>query len=142
LTAALGMFSNSPDPRMAELAARIRRRELFKCFDVRASADLVGGDARAVFRRLLSEAKRNRLFGQEMDVLEDTTTVSPYKVHEFESKSALEKILIRRSGGGRPEDVARLSPVVDALGERKISRVYTRNEPVKELVERLWERVS
>ena len=92
LTAALGTFSNAPDPRISELATRIRRRELFKCFDVGARSDLVGGDARAVFRRLLSEAKRNRQFGQEMDVLEDTTTVSPYKVHEFESKSALEKI--------------------------------------------------
>jgi HD superfamily phosphohydrolase len=142
LTATLSMFANAPDPRIAELATRIERRDLFKCFDVGARADLLGGDSRAVFRRLLSEAKRNRQFGQEMDVLEDTTTVSPYKVHEFESKSALEKILIRRSGGGRPEDVARLSPMVNALGERKIFRVYTRNQPVKELVERLWERVS
>jgi hypothetical protein len=73
---------------------------------------------------LLSEAKRNGDFGPEMDVLEDSTAVSPYKVHELESKSALEKILIRRPGGeGRPEDVARLSPLVDALEERKIFRV-------------------
>ena len=141
MMAALGMLSYAADPRIAELAARIRHRQLFKCFDVRATADPVGGNARPAFRRLLNEARRNGEFDQEIDVLEDSTAVSPYKVHEFESKSALEKILIRRSGDGRPEDVARLSPVVEALGERKIFRIYTRNKPAAELVQGLWERV-
>lgn len=143
LTSALPTLAQSDDPHISELASRIRHRNLFKCFDVGARSDLAGGDTRARFRRLLNEAKAKDEFNAEIDVLEDTTSVSPYKLHEFESKGALEKILIRRPGGdGRPEDVAKLSPVVDALGEKKVFRVYARNEAVSKLVRDLWLRVT
>jgi hypothetical protein len=115
MTSTLGTLSGAADPLIAELATRIRRRDVFKCFDVGARADLAGRNARVVFRRLLNDAKKNGDFRHEMDVLEDSTEVSPYKLHEFESKSALEKILVRRPDDGRPEAIARLSPVVEAL---------------------------
>jgi HD superfamily phosphohydrolase len=141
VASSLGTLSSAADPQIAELATRIRRRDLFKCFDVGAMADLAGGNARVVFRRLLNDAKKNGDFGHEVDVLEDSTAVSPYKLHEFESKSALEKILVRRPGGGRPEDIARLSRVVEALGERKIFRIYTRDQSVAERIQGPWKRV-
>jgi HD superfamily phosphohydrolase len=69
VTSTLGTLSSAADPLIAELATRIRRRDLFKCFDVGARADLAGGNARVVFRRLLNDAKKNGDFGHEMGVL-------------------------------------------------------------------------
>ena len=130
----LPILEQSDCDEVAELAFRLRNRNLYKCFDVGVRARAVGGDFSARFRRLLGEASFNGI-----DILEDRAKVSPYKFREYESPDALSKIMIRLSdGSGRHEDVANISPVVKSLGEEQLFRVYARNTEVMQSLEEIW----
>ena len=90
------------------------------------------------FQKGLSDARKEGRFS-ELDVLEDRATVSAYKFRSYESPDALTKITIRLPDEtGRHEDVALLSPVVQALGEEKIFRVYGRTADVMADLSELW----
>lgn len=141
--AALPQMARATDGAVAELAARLRDRRLYKCLDVGARATFPGGDARARFRRLLKQAIDAGELEHQVDVLEDRQKASAYKIHDYESKEALEKIVIRRAdGSGRYDDVAELSPVIKAIGERELFRVYARDECVMERIEWVWQEAS
>ena len=119
---------------VAELARRLRDRHLYKCLDVGALYKTVGGDCRARFRKLLFD----RSF-VSTDVLEDHTTVSPYRFRDYESPDALSKIMIRQSdGSGRHEDVANISPVVRSMVEERVFRVYYRNDDLGNELKQIW----
>ena len=138
----LSLMEDSEDERLAELAMRLRNRILYKCFDVGAQADIIGSDTKGKFRKLLSEAFANEriLAG---DVLQDRATVSAYKFRDYESPDALTKVTIRLpNGSGHHEDVARLSPVINALGDEKIFRVYARHPGAMTELTKIWQEVK
>ena len=61
------------------------------------------------------------------------------KFRSYESPDALTKITIRLPDGTeRHEDVAELSPVIQALKEEKVFRVYGRNGEVMAKLTELW----
>lgn len=94
--------------------------------------------------RLLNcrEFQRLRRIGAR-DVLRDRATVTAYKFREYESPDALSKVMIRRAdGSGAHEDVARLSTVVSGIGERKLFRLYAKNESVRDELLTLWREVK
>ena len=123
---------------VSDLAYGLRHRKLYKCFDVGAKSKEIGGDCELRFRKLLKDSPLGAI-----DVLEDIESVSPYKHVKFESANALSKIVIRRpDGSGRHEDVAKISPVVNSLGEEKIFRFYSRDDDVKAQLETIWEDVK
>ena len=135
----LSLMEDSKDEIVAELAGRLRNRILYKCLDVGAQAELLSSDVKGRFQRLLNNAlEENRI--SKADVLQDRATVSAYKFRDYESPDALTKVTIRLpNGSGHHEDVARLSPVINALGEEKIFRVYARHQgAMTELVD-IWE---
>lgn len=130
----LALLGNSKDEITSELANRLRHRDLYKCLDVSARAERIGSDVTGRFRKLLAEADFS-----EIDVLQDRATVSPYKFREYESDDALSKIMIRLPDGcGRHDDVAVLSPVIKALEEKKLFRVYARSGDVMAKLEGIW----
>jgi hypothetical protein len=126
------------DKVVAELAHRLRRRNLYKCLDIGAKAETIGGNSSGRFGKRLQEARGDGRFG-DVDVLEDRAQISAYESHEYESQDALSKIMIRRSDGtNRHEDVEKLSDVVKALGTRKIFRVYARDQDVMNELGQIW----
>ena len=134
----LALMEQAQDGEVSELARRLRNRTLYKCLDVGARHKMVGGDARGKFQKGLSDARKEGRFS-ELDVLEDRATISAYKFRSYESPDALTKITIRLPDEtGRHEDVALLSPVVQALGEEKIFRVYGRTADVMADLSELW----
>ena len=138
----LSLMEDSEDERLAELAMRLRNRILYKCFDVGAQAEIIGSDTKGKFRKLLSEALANgRILAG--DVLQDRATVSAYKFRDYESPDALTKVTIRLpDGSGHHEDVARLSPVINALGDEKIFRVYARHPGAMTELTKIWQEVK
>lgn len=130
----LPFLESAGDELIAELARRLRNRELYKCLDVGALAEMVGGDVTGKFRKLLSDADLD-----PYDVLLDRSTVSPYKFREYESPDALAKIMIRLpDGSGHHEDVTNRSRVIRALGERRFFRVYGRTPRIMDQVTEIW----
>ena len=127
----LPILERSDCDMLSELASRLLNRDLYKCLDIGARAKIHGSDFTGRFRKQLSEVDFNAI-----DVLQDRATVSPYKFREYESPDALSKIMIRLSdGSGRHEDVAKVSPVVKALGEERVFRVYARNSKVMKVLQ-------
>ncbi len=138
----LSLMEGARDKTIAELADRLRNRRLYKCLDVGARHNIVGGDARGKFQKKLSDAKEEGHF-RDTDTLSDRATVSAYKFRSYESPDALTKITIRLPDGtGRHEDVARLSSVIRALGEDKIFRVYGRDGDVMDSLNQMWEEAA
>jgi hypothetical protein len=135
---ALPQLETAKDKMVSDLGHRLRNRKLFKCVDVGALAATAGSDLTGRFRKLLNDAVTSGRI-RKTDVLEDRATVSAYKFREYESPDALSKIMIRRpDGSGMHEDVARLSEVVKALGERRLFRVYGTDETVRGELQKIW----
>jgi hypothetical protein len=92
---------------------------------------------------LLKQATEKRALLDEVDVLVDRQKVSAYKIHDYESEGALEKIVIRRADGSdRHDDVANVSDVVKAIGERELFRVYARDKTSMDRLKNIWHEVS
>jgi HD superfamily phosphohydrolase len=77
----------------------------------------------------------------ELDVLEDRAIVTPYRVRDYESPDALSQLTIRRPSG-TPENVAKVSPVVAALKDLNMYRVYGRSESVMERLNEIWKEAA
>ena len=138
---ALPLLETSQDAVISELAERLRNRRFYKCLDIGARAKQIGSDVTPRFQKALSASLEDGTFSS-VDVLQDRATVSAYKFREYESPDALTKVTIRLPDGtGNHEDVARLSPVIGALGEEKIYRVYARNDDTMEKLVNLWNAV-
>ena len=134
----LSLMEQARDKEVSQLAGGLRNRMLYKCLDVGARHNIVGGDARGKFQKSLSDAKEEGRF-KDVDVLEDRATVSAYKFRSYESPDALAKITIRLPDGtGRHEDVARISSIIGALEEDKIFRVYGRNSEIMSSLNHIW----
>lgn len=131
LWTAMQLLSTASDPIVRELADRLLSRNLYKAVDVTARLDHKGGDAGvAMFRAKLSEARRAGEIGA-YDVLDDTPTRNPYKRRGYDSPEALTKVLIRRPDGTGFQDLAERSDIVRALEQRKVYRVYVRDDSWK-----------
>ena len=142
LWGSLPMLASSPDNDISELAKRLRYRSLYKCLDVGILAESVGGDALPMFRNRLQEAfDDNRV--SKVEALVDGQTISPYKYYDYEDSGALEKIMIEHSDSSRrPIDLAEDSPMVKALGEERIYRVYGRDKETMRKLEQIWEGIK
>lgn len=139
----LKSLSYDSDLEVAELARRIQDREPYKCVDIGARAEMVGGDTRPKFKQALKRTFESGKLVQDVDVLTDEAKISAYKFHDYESSSALEKILIRRPDGtGGHDDLRNFSNVVESLESKRLYRVYGKNEEVRQKLEEIWEDVK
>ena len=131
---ALSMMTGAPDDTISEFAKRLRDRELFKCFDLRArlSEELDGPeDKEQLDSACIAALARLEQFSRDRNnekprLLIDQTERAPYKQFQ-ESKGPLNQILIRTANSAWT-DVAKLSPVVNAIDPFKVLRAYAARE--------------
>ena len=119
--AALAAYAEHGTPRVADLAKRIRRRQLYKCVDV-GSRDPPNGNLYLRVRGRLDDSKEK----WTEDLLYDTTQITPYRWYDFDDPSALAKVLVKKHpNANEPTDIAAESSVVRALQEmERIQRIY------------------
>jgi hypothetical protein len=142
LWSSLRLMTEARDADLAELAARLLNRRLYKAIDISARLGPRGGEASiARFRAELGKVKAERNINS-IDLLEDQAARNPYKRRGYDSPDALAKVLIRRRDGRGYEDLSEQSKVVENLQQQSFFRVYARNESVTELVENLLEGIA
>lgn len=134
--ASLGSMSSAEDSICQELASRLLNRRLYKAIDI---GDQFSGRGESVvrFKMKLKEARERGQFGA-IDVFEDQTNRTPYKLRGYETPEAMSKIHIRKPDHTY-EDLANRSEVVNALKAKSIYRVYARNQDVAEQLHKLTE---
>ena len=120
--------------RVAELARRLRDRDLYKCVDV-GILDVPGGDLFDRFTRRLDDLSLE----WRADILLDDTAVAPYRWYDFDDASALNKVLVRTPGDdGGPRDIASVSEIVRALRpESRFQRAYAPESRQAEELQRI-----
>ncbi len=127
---------DATDETCKELSFRLLHRRLYKAIDI---GDQFAGrdDVLARFKMRLRRDQANQVF-TPIDVFEDKTTRTPYKLRGYESSEAMAKIHMRKHDGSY-EDLAKRSDVVKALESKSIYRVYVRNNTIGEKVRKLAE---
>jgi hypothetical protein len=140
IRAELGHFRDSGIPGVSELAGRILDRKLYKCFDVGERMG-PGGDDQLRKRFKLALHRRDDL--KSLPVLSDDASISVYKHYDYESRSALGKVLVKESPQSpEPTDIAQLSSIVASLNEReRIYRLYVPQREDLDQLEKIWREV-
>jgi HD superfamily phosphohydrolase len=130
----LHFMNDAVDDVCSELSFRLLNRRLYKAIDI---GDHFAGreDALARFKMRLRRDQTNQVF-TPIDVFEDETTRTPYKLRGYDSSEAMAKIHIRKPDGSY-EDLAKRSEVVKALESKSIYRVYVRSNAIGENVRKL-----
>ena len=123
---------------ISELAGRLRDRRLYKCFDF--TEKLGGqdiGNKRLRFKKALKAVT-------ELQPLEDDYALMPYKIYDFDSSSALSKVLVKEhDSDAQPTGIERLSPIIEALTEREqIYRLYVPTTDQIVSLEKIWKEVE
>lgn len=134
--ASLGAMSEATDDVCRELSSRLLNRKLYKAIDI---GDKFAGREESVvrFKMKLKDARDKGAFGP-IDVFEDQTNRTPYKLRGYETPEAMAKIHIRKPDGTY-EDLANRSDVVKALKAKSIYRVYPRTDDIAKEVMKLTE---
>jgi HD superfamily phosphohydrolase len=133
---ALALLANSPDRCIADLAARLRDRRLYKCIDVRATIAhekdddaAVSPEADTVCAKIQEELTARAAEFARVDpnapprILVDEAERSPYKRMTEDTKGPLNQINIHTEGD-HLEDLARRSKMVAELKSYKAFRAY------------------
>ena len=133
--AALAEYAECSQPRVAELARRLRDRNLYKCLDVGSRGEPQGN----LYLRFRHELNEHSIEWAGDLLFDDESTVTPYTWYDFNDASALNKVLVKdRADLREPKDIADESKIVKALDDNgrpgRIQRVYA---PDKEKIEDL-----
>ena len=122
---ALSLLSEVSDREVSDLAIRIRDRKLYKCIDI-AGLDREDENLFRRFRHRVSEASLE----WSEQLLYDDSSVTAYKWYDFDSASALKKVLVKPTSSDRePRDIATISQIVEGLRRvERIQRVYAPSE--------------
>jgi uncharacterized protein len=126
---------------VSDLAGRLVDRRLYKCFDLGAAVgERDEGNRRHRFMRRLRERRSE---GQFPELLTDDAQIVGYKFYEFESRSALEKVLVKRDRhDAEPRDIVEFSQVVRSLIARaKIHRLYAPSVDEAEQLDHLFREI-
>ena len=139
--AALEEYTDCRQPRIAELAARLRHRNLYKCLDI-GSRDRGRGNLYLRFRHALKECNGAWLDG----LLFDESEVKSYTWYDFNDASALSKVLVKvNSEMDEPQDIVEESYIVRALHEgrlgRRVQRVYAPDQDKAKKLEQILKEV-
>jgi hypothetical protein len=147
------MMAKADDQTVADLALRLRDRQLYKCIDVRAWIAREKGDdaANSPEADKRCAAIEEKLFQWSGDnsthsarILIDAQTRSPYKRLTESKKGPLNQINIQTLGG-HLIDLAKRSKVVGELETYKMCRAYhaEEDEEAKEAIEQIiWSEVQ
>ena len=139
--AALAILAEENFPGISEIARRLRNRQLYKCVDVGTRGE-PGGNFLGRFRKAL----KGSAIPRRDEVLYDDPTVTPYKLYDFLSTSALNKVLVKpRSDMPEPVDVLDHSPTVQVLKSmqhRRLTRIYAPDAETADAIRNLLREVE
>lgn len=136
---ALADLASAGDEKIAQLARGLRDRKLFKCFDVGALAKASGGDFVPRFRKKLRDSQGELGLEEHVTLLSDEATITAYGAHGFEEPGALQSVLVgTKTHPNRPEDIASFSPIVAAIKDQKLFRVFVPSAEHVRQLEQLW----
>lgn len=122
----LQLLKRSSDVLLAAPASRLLKRDLYKAVDV--SFEFSDNDAAiARFRSALSKARESGTFERD-EIFEDSPSRNPYKRRGYDTPEALSKVLIGGPNGSGYDDLSTRSDVVKVLSEKKLYRVYARDQ--------------
>lgn len=118
--ATLAALAKSSNSKISTLARRLRHRDLYKCLDV-GRFEKPGRNVYGSFRHRL---------GERPDLLFDDDKVELYKEYDFDSKSALNKVLVKTEvSESDPTDIVGVSAMIQAFrDEQRIRRVYAHDQ--------------
>ena len=135
----LASMASAQDGEVRNLASSLRRRRLYKCFDVGERARQAGGDSLSRYRKRLQDRRKSAGHDFRKSHLEDSARIGIYGRRRFDEPGALQKVLVERKGVGRPEDISEISDVLRGVEERHLYRVYAPDDNAKAELEKLWE---
>lgn len=138
--ASLSEMSAAPDKEISSLAKRLCDRALFKCFDAGHRAKETRGDSLQRFRKKLRERCTELGFTKGLTLLEDEAKITAYGVRSFDEPGALQNVLI--GDGDHPEDIQQRSPIVGAIREDRLVRIYVPDTEGEQLLQKLWEETT
>ncbi len=139
--AALSACRSNRDAVLAELAARLLDRKLYKCFDL---GPLLKPEAKFQYLDLYKRRLAERFPqdpGSIPNYLEDDDSVSGYKWYDFGDPRALKKVFVKRKQDRFPVDIGfrEVSRIVETLKEHEaIHRFYARDKAGAERLEATW----
>ena len=130
----LRFYEGHDDRHIAELATRLRNRELYKCVDI-GVRDEPGGNLYLRFQRRLERSS----IEWRSELIFDDPKVTPYRWYNFDDASALNKVLVR-TNTNEPKDIASTSSIVATLqNEERIQRVYAPDSKKADTILRMVE---
>jgi uncharacterized protein len=126
----LNALRSCSNAEIAELAARLVERRLYKCFDLGAAVgETDTGNRRQRFMRRVKDLRDSE--GKFPKLLTDDPQISGYVWYDFESDSAFDKVWVKRERHDvEPGDIAQFSDIVKTLVKR--ARIYRLYVPSKE----------
>lgn len=135
--AELGRMGDELPGEIADLSKRLRDRRLYKCFDFSEKlGGQDGGNKRLRFKMALQKSG--------VKALEDDYKLLPYKIYDFDSASALSKVLVKEHDeDAQPTGIEGLSPIIEALTKREqIYRLYVPDVDQIAVLEKIWKEVA
>ena len=128
------LFSEDSNTDLSNLASRITGRNLYKCVDI-GRRNL---DDDNLFRRFQYNVTNSELEWRNQ-ILYDDSSIVAYKWYDFDSTSALKKVLVKSvSGEEEPRDIARISRIIPELQRMaRIQRAYVEDEAQADELERI-----
>ncbi len=119
------------------LAQRLLGRNLYKCFDIGRMNQSNDGHSIMKFKKNLADLKKS---SPHLNLLEDRTILSPYRLHGYDEPGALQKVLIGsdRGGDNNPKEVKNKSSIIASLSEVEIFRVYVESAETKAKLAEIW----
>lgn len=138
---ALAQMAQARDRTIADFASRLLERRLYKCLDIGVLAQGVGGDSLQRFRKSLNESMPGLGLEKGATLLIDEAKISAYGAYSFDEPGALQKVLIGEGSGDKKEDIAVRSPIVKAIPEQRLYRLYVPDAAALDRLGALWREV-
>ena len=125
------------DSSISELANRLRKRALFKPFDISTRSDPTTSTGQDFLTALIADAKKLNLVPGET-LIEDRPRQTGYDWYDWNSPSSLKLVLIRDKEHSTNKDIGGASPIVKALNVKTFIRVFVPDSDARDRVEKFW----
>lgn len=139
LGGALAQMAGASDVHLAELASRLRRRRIFKCFDAGERIPERGLQFSIRFRaRLRAEAPAWGLV-EGLDLLSDEAAIDAISSAGPHGPGSQRAVLVKPSPNGDPVEITKVSKLVASIAPERVLRFYVPSEESRTALGRLWD---
>ena len=142
LGGALAEMAGAGDVHLAELASRLRRRRIFKCFDAGERIPERGLQFSIRFRaRLRAEAPAWGLV-EGLDLLSDEAAIDAISSAGPHGPGSQRAVLVKPSPNGAPVEITKVSKLVASIAPERVLRFYVPGEEDRTALARLWDQLQ